>query len=100
MVGVVIKLQVLPNTGNMSFGIKVNSEGTNLPSEFKDPFTNDAVDSVDYTFNKRRSFMRDDKFHKATVFLVSGDTRGRQDFYDDDPDILRIRVDNFINNLK
>ena len=71
-----------------------------LPTEFKDPFVADAITSVDYSFNKRKSFMRDDCFHQAKVYFNNGNSKGDQSFYDDDPDTLRKRVDNFINSLK
>lgn len=71
-----------------------------LPSEFKDPFTHDSIDNVKYEFYKTKSFLRDDKFHKATVYLKADNTSGFQNFYDNDPEILRQKVENFINSLK
>ena len=77
------------------------SEGTKLPSEFKDPFTNDSVDRVYYEFHKNKSnIFRGGCFHKATVYLENGNTKGEQEFYDNNPDMLRRKVENFINSLK
>jgi len=77
------------------------SGGSKLPSEFKDPFTHDSVDWVTFNFHKKRSRMfRNGCFHEAIVRLENGNTSGKQEFYDDDPDMLRKKVDNFINSLK
>lgn len=77
------------------------SEGAKLPSEFKDPFTNASVDRVYYEFHKQKSTMfREGCFHKATVYLQNGNTTGKQEFYDNYPDMLRRKVENFINSLK
>jgi len=86
----------------MAEGVIVHSGGkSNLPSEFKDPFIGVGVKRVTYEFNNRRSSMfRENKFHEATVYLENGNSSGKQDFYDDDPETLRKRVENFINNLK
>ena len=70
-----------------------------LPSEFKDPFTGDCIETVIYEFHKRKSFFRGDCFHSATVKFTSGNTNGRQEFYDDDPNTLRNRVEQFIKDL-
>lgn len=79
-----------------------NSGGSSnsLPSEFKDPFVNDAVDSVTFRFRKWRSMLCDNKFHEAVVYLKNGNTSGKQEFYDDDPENLRRRVDEFIKSLE
>jgi len=79
----------------------INSEDLKLPSEFNDPFTSKSVDRVYYEFHKTKStIFRNGCFHKATIHLENGNTKGTQDFYDDNPDILRQKVENFINGLK
>jgi hypothetical protein len=77
-----------------------SSGGSNIPSEFKDPFNHDSINRVSFMFRKNRSMFNQNKFHHATVYLENGNTKGEQDFYDDDPELLRKKVENFINNLK
>lgn len=78
-----------------------NYSGGKLPSEFKDPFTNDSIDRVYYEFHKQRSTMfRGGCFHRAVVHLENGNTSGKQEFFDDDPEMLRRKVENFIKGLK
>lgn len=84
----------------MSEILNTNSEGAKLPSEFKDPFTNDSVDRVYYEFHRTKSYFRKNCFHCATIYLVNDNTKGSQEFYDDDPELLRQKVENFIKNLK
>ena len=74
-------------------------EQENLPSEFQDPFTNDSVTRVTFSFNKRRSLFRESKFHQAAVYFENGNSSGKQNFYDDDAELIRVRVENFINDL-
>lgn len=69
------------------------------PSEKKDPFKNENIESVKFFFYKRRSFIREDKHHVAEVIFINGNTTGKQVFYDDDADDLKDRVSKFIENL-
>jgi len=78
---------------------KDKDENSALPTEFSDPFANDSINKVVFEFNKTKSFFRDDKFHEARIYFTKGTTSGSQKFFDDDPDLLKKRVDNFINNL-
>lgn len=78
---------------------KLENHINSVPSEFKDPFSNDAIERVEYNFYKKRSLFRQDKFHRATVYFSKGETSGHQDFYDDDPQLIFKRVQSFINNL-
>lgn len=79
---------------------KNNSEGQFIPSEFKNPFTVDSIDRVYYEFHKDKSFFRKNCFHQATIYMKNGTTQGSQEFFDDDPELLRQKVENFIKNLK
>ena len=44
--------------------------------------------------------MRDNCFHRAVIHLSNGGSSGQQEFCDDDPETLKKRVEEFINNLK
>lgn len=78
----------------------LNSGENVLPTEFKNPFKSTSIDRIYFEFHKRKSgLFREGCFHKATVYFENGNTSGSQDFFDDDPDNLRRRVDHFINNL-
>ena len=77
-----------------------NSESNFIPSEFKNPFNKDSIDRVYYEFHRSKSMFRKDCFHKASIYLKQGNTSGTQEFFDDDPEKLRKKVENFINNLK
>ena len=78
----------------------IGSSSSNLPSEFKDPFKKDAVDRVVIEFNKTKStWFRDGKHHTATVYFSEGNTKGQQEFFDDDPQELLRRIQTFVDRL-
>lgn len=80
------------------FNLTSRSDNKSL-SEFVDPFNKDGVDYISIQLCKRKSMFRDNKLHKATVYLKNGNTSGEQEFYDDDVNNLFIRIQSFINKL-
>lgn len=84
----------------MGFLGMIGDSNKNLPDEFKDPFRKDAVDRVIVEFHKNTSnIFRSGKHHKATVYFSNGNTKGEQDFFDDNPKLLMERVEAFIEKL-